>query len=318
MRNKFILLLIGTLLLIPLVYAGTMPIHVKPLLNEKVQPLQTFIYTFNFSMDSLCTNIVLSHTETVVTLEDGTAFINITLPENISSIPIYLCEYKGDPPVLRKVHSFSYIIFNSVYAQRGNFTNLTSTNYFKNGQFINSTEEIKELLKTIYWNQTEIQNETIIRENNRTWVAESIQNNTILRNGTDATFINLNATTITSDSIFGKFIGSVSRWWDNLWVKAINATNTTTTNLWRDTPNNPFNTTTELDGRYWNTNGESGLTGIYSNTGKTVEINFDDETINATTFTEDNVKLEDKYEPKSTAGNMVMKFSGGKFYIKVS
>jgi len=59
----------------------------------------------------------------------------------------------------------------------------------------------------------------------------------------------------------------------------------------------------------------SQLTGIVSNVNGT---NINVLNVNATSVTEGGVNLEDKYEPKSSAGNMVMKFTGGKFYMKVS
>lgn len=94
--------------------------------------------------------------------------------------------------------------------------------------------------------------------NNITALNKSVKlwayNGTLLMNGSAAKFVSLNVTgdATFDDNIFGRFIGSIERWWDKLWVK--NATverGNVTDILYKVTATDPYNTTSELDERYF-------------------------------------------------------------------
>ncbi|MGA7896793.1 MAG: hypothetical protein WCA18_01115, partial [Candidatus Nanoarchaeia archaeon] len=102
------------------VSAGSMPIYVKPLTSGGfTTPGTTYNYTFNWTTDSACNNVVFSNSSIVITTgSDGTAFINLTIPDTLSSIPSYLCEYRNG--TLRQVHTLSTQFFNQVYSNNIN------------------------------------------------------------------------------------------------------------------------------------------------------------------------------------------------------
>ena len=85
-----------------------------------------FDYTFNFTTDAACSNVLLSYTDDVTTDSNGDYFFSI--PSNsLTSIPSYLCEYKDD--ALRKVHNYSDIIFNSIRVNEIYTNNISSNDW---------------------------------------------------------------------------------------------------------------------------------------------------------------------------------------------
>jgi len=122
-------LLLISFLLISVVSAVSIPIYVKPLSADGSLNANTaYVYTFNWTTDNSCNNVVFSNSSiTITTGNDGIGFANLTLPDDLTSMPDYLCEYRAG--TLRKVHSFSGQFFNKVYTQ-----NISATNILNNSQ----------------------------------------------------------------------------------------------------------------------------------------------------------------------------------------
>ena len=114
--------LIGTLsivLFLITIYAlraqSTLPIFVKALDSSgNIQPNTLFNYTFNFSTDSSCTNILLSNVTQITTRSDGTGFLNLSISSLGSTTPSFICEYRNGN--LRAVHFLSDQLFNIIRA----------------------------------------------------------------------------------------------------------------------------------------------------------------------------------------------------------
>ena len=124
-------MIISSLFLINLVSAASIPIYVKPLSGDgSLNPNTAYIYTFNWTTDSSCNNVVFSNSSlTITTGNDGIGFINLTIPDSLSSIPSYICEYRNGE--LRKVHTLSSQFFDRVYVQSINATgNITADTGF--------------------------------------------------------------------------------------------------------------------------------------------------------------------------------------------
>ncbi len=228
--------------MIPLVQA--LSFNVMPLdpITNRLKPNTEFDYVWNISTNNCTDGIILTHTETLTTLENGVKFVRINT-ENLSAIPNVICEFRDGS--LRAILNYSDIIFNSIYANTINATNITADNYFKNGNDLNSTEEIKELLKSIYYNKTE--------SDDNYWNNSEILNGTLIKQGDNATlnYLNITGNATFNNNIFGRFIGSINRWWDAIWVK--NATveigNVTTSLTLRE---QTVNTTKELRNIFFN------------------------------------------------------------------
>ncbi len=131
MRLKLILILILGIFLISLAYAGNLNLFPNPNIpNVNIQ------YTFNFSNGTTCAseNIILTHNVTLLTNPRGFTFTSVDI-SNLSSVPLRLCEDQDN--ALRANHSFSDIIFNTIFAQ-----NLNLSNNAKIGGNVNVTENI--------------------------------------------------------------------------------------------------------------------------------------------------------------------------------
>jgi len=78
-------------------------------------------YEFNFSSTNDCdsSNIILDYSTTVTFNSQGVGFVSINISD-LSSVPLALCEYRDG--TLRKNHSFSDIIFNTIYAKNLNLS----------------------------------------------------------------------------------------------------------------------------------------------------------------------------------------------------
>ena len=63
MKYKIILVLVLSMFLISLISASSYPIFLKPInaTTGRLMPNQTFSYTFNFSTNSDCTEIILEN-----------------------------------------------------------------------------------------------------------------------------------------------------------------------------------------------------------------------------------------------------------------
>ena len=123
--------LISFLSLISFISATSIPIYVTPLtLNGTINPNTTYAYYFNLTTDSTCNNVVFGSPNFIVTTgSNGIAFIDLTVPDNLTVIPSYLCEYRNGTFVddIR----FSGQFFDNVYAQNIN----TSQNIYTAGTF---------------------------------------------------------------------------------------------------------------------------------------------------------------------------------------
>jgi len=98
-------------------YSSSQSILLSPLDDSgNYQPGTTFNYVFNFSSDSTCTNILLSKNFSVTTNNYGNAVFDINL-SSLENYPIYACEYRGSPLILRKVHSLTSTINSKIYTK---------------------------------------------------------------------------------------------------------------------------------------------------------------------------------------------------------
>ncbi|MDD5699999.1 MAG: hypothetical protein PHH00_02285 [Candidatus Nanoarchaeia archaeon] len=106
---------------ISLVLASSIPIYVKPLSGDgSLNPNKAYSYNFYWTTDSSCSNVVFSSAETITTGVDGVGFVNVSLPDNLASVPSYLCEYRDG--TLRKVHELPVQFPDKVYTKKINAT----------------------------------------------------------------------------------------------------------------------------------------------------------------------------------------------------
>ncbi|KKK93620.1 hypothetical protein LCGC14_2691080, partial [marine sediment metagenome] len=118
-KNKILILILPIVItfgLISFVSAGNLSLFPNP--NEVSVNIA---YIFNFSNGSTCdlANIILSHSEIVTTNSRGFGYVSIDI-SGLSSVPLRICEYKDG--ILRANHSFSDIIFNTIYANSLNLS----------------------------------------------------------------------------------------------------------------------------------------------------------------------------------------------------
>ena len=95
--KREVVFLISFLSLISFISATSIPIYVTPLtLNGTINPNTTYAYYFNLTTDSTCNNVVFGSPNFIVTTgSNGIAFIDLTVPDNLTVIPSYLCEYRN-------------------------------------------------------------------------------------------------------------------------------------------------------------------------------------------------------------------------------
>jgi hypothetical protein len=126
-KTQILILILG-IFLISLVSAGNLNLFPNP--NE-ANVYIAYVFNFSNSTNCLSENIILSYNETVLTNSRGFGYVSINI-SNLSSVPLRLCEYKDG--VLRKNHSFSDIIFNTINARSLNLSGNVTLNYiFGNG-----------------------------------------------------------------------------------------------------------------------------------------------------------------------------------------
>jgi len=120
-KPNLILIIFSALIVLSLSFisAGNLSLFPNPGINEANSYIE---YTFNFSNSTNCdaSNIILNHTEVVHINVRGFGYVSINI-SNLSQIPISLCEFR-DGDTLRKNHSFSDIIFNTIYARNLNLS----------------------------------------------------------------------------------------------------------------------------------------------------------------------------------------------------
>lgn len=131
-REKILKIIVGFLILLSclgVVFASSIPVYVKPLAgNGSLNPNTPYSYVFNWSTDVACTNILFSNSTMIVTGDDGTGFVNLTIPDNLATAPSYLCEYRNGS--LRATHTISSLFSDKIFAKNfyGNGSGLTNVN----------------------------------------------------------------------------------------------------------------------------------------------------------------------------------------------
>lgn len=101
-------------------------------------------YTFNFTLDSDCTGVLLSNSSSITTNSKGYGFIDLDI-SSLTAIPSYLCEYRDGS--LRKSHALSDQVFKDI------FVNSINANDWSN---ITITEsQISDLTHTIDTNRSD-------------------------------------------------------------------------------------------------------------------------------------------------------------------
>lgn len=118
MAKKTIILILIAVFLLMLNYSSALvhPVYVKPKISGSLVPNTYQNYTLNFSTDKTCTNVLISKKQDNVAIgSEGVGVINVTIPDYLSSIPLYVCEYRNG--VLRASLNVSTLIFDTVYAQ---------------------------------------------------------------------------------------------------------------------------------------------------------------------------------------------------------
>ncbi len=121
-KGVIILSVILSVLLIGVVSAVTIPIYVRPLLPDgSSTPNTVYVYTLNWTTDQACNNVVYSNQNISVTTDaSGVAVFNVTIPDNITAVPTYVCEYRNG--VFRDAHQLTGQIFSQIYAQSLNIS----------------------------------------------------------------------------------------------------------------------------------------------------------------------------------------------------
>ena len=230
--KKEAIFLIVLLLFISSISATAIPIYVKPLLsNGSLNPNSVYVYSFNLTTDSSCNNVLFpSPNFTVTTASDGTAFLNLTVPDNLTAIPSYLCEYRNG--TLRQVHALSGEFFNQVYAQNINASQNISTTgtFYGNGSGLNN---VNASLLSGYNSNFFFPLNTSVFGNfnfNGGWTSGglSIIGGSLYSNGTiySVNFSNLNVTNININGSFLPYIGYDSQFnlgsgtlrWNNIFI----------------------------------------------------------------------------------------------------
>ena len=110
-----------------------MSINLKPLdLNNNTIPNTIFAYKFDFTTDSNCNNILLSISQNIQTIPDGTAFTSLDI-SSLTQQPTYLCIYRDS--ILTDKFTFDDLLLNSLRINNMTIKNLC----FSNSQCYNAT-----------------------------------------------------------------------------------------------------------------------------------------------------------------------------------
>ncbi len=155
MRKEALFLILFITIFSGIISATTIPIYVRPLLpNGSITPNTVYNYTLNWTTDNNCSNlagVVYSNSNiSVTTGSDGTAFFNVTIPNNITQIPSYMCEYRDGS--LRATHQLTGQIFDRLYAQSLNISDqiYASGNITGSGGFFNSLGSVLSRIVNLF------------------------------------------------------------------------------------------------------------------------------------------------------------------------
>ena len=99
-KKIFIVLSILILLLgLELISAGIVTLKVTPLSGDgAITPDTAYTYDFNWTTSSDCSGVVFSNSSiSLTTNKSGSASIRLIVPDNPTSIPTHLCEYRYGP-----------------------------------------------------------------------------------------------------------------------------------------------------------------------------------------------------------------------------
>jgi len=125
-QYKLIIWILVILLSFTSVLATTLPIYVRPLLGGSIQENTMFEYTFNFTSNMNCSNVLFSTQENITTDGYGLGVVSLNV-SSLTVVPSYLCEYRDG--ALREVHPIGNIFSNTLFTQVITFldnTTLTS------------------------------------------------------------------------------------------------------------------------------------------------------------------------------------------------
>lgn len=90
---------------------NTLPIFIEPYPNS---PDTSFDYVFSMTNQSNCTEVIINHSESIITNAYGRGFTSIDLSDLTSNnIPRYMCEYRDGS--LRQTHAFQSSIYDYLY-----------------------------------------------------------------------------------------------------------------------------------------------------------------------------------------------------------
>lgn len=170
MNRKYVLL-ISFVFMLGLISA--LPIVVMPLNDSGyIQPDTSFLYTWNFTNNGDCTDIVYSNTSTIITDSYGRGFIDLNLGD-MTEVPNYLCEYINgtfrklfelDDQVFRNSFTKNLLVngkinsTGSIFSQGINLTALNSTGLIINWSTvidITNYAQLSEILNFNYYNSTD-------------------------------------------------------------------------------------------------------------------------------------------------------------------
>lgn len=228
--KKIIFILFLTFLIFPFVQATNLSLYPNPGVAYAGSSVQ---YSFNFSNATNCdpANNLLSYTTFITIDTRGTGFVSIDIT-NLTSVPIKLCE--GREGILRANHSFSDIIFNTIYASnlnissdaivRGNVFvtgNVTTSAYFVgDGSYLTGVTGSFNNANLAYVN------------NSNTWEADqNFSGNSLTNLGElimEGYIKSQNLTPVTTNLYS---LGNSTNWFDKLFVRTINSVNINATNL---------------------------------------------------------------------------------------
>lgn len=112
----------------------TLPTLLQPLEGGVVSPLETYEYTFKFTTDQNCINILKTDVQTVKTNGYGLALMNIDTT-GLTDTPLYKCEYRDG--VLASIHQISTGMYDNIYVAGDIYTGSNSA--FKNNILMEGT-----------------------------------------------------------------------------------------------------------------------------------------------------------------------------------
>ena len=133
MGNKFITFIIFTILMASLVSANQIVLQARPLdgSNNPV-PNSYYTFVFNWTTGSNCSGVIFTNSTNGTTDITGSLNLTVTIPDSITTIPSYLCEYRNGS--IRATHTLSSQILGAIYSSTIN----TSSNIYSGGNITTS------------------------------------------------------------------------------------------------------------------------------------------------------------------------------------